>query len=66
MYLYFIPLIINIICYTFLIYKDKCYGHVLGWALCVMPMINLAWAVIMVAGCLEYFWNQRDDQREIA
>ena len=63
---YIVPFLISSICYIFLIYKDWCRGHLFGWILCICPMINLAWAVIMVTGCLEYFWNQQNNHRRIA
>ena len=49
---YILPFIVSVISYLYLIYKDRCYGHLLGWVLCMLPMINLAWSIILTANAL--------------
>ena len=43
---YLLPALLSSIIYGYLIFKDRCYGHLLGWFLCLIPMINIIWVVI--------------------
>ena len=49
---YILPFIIGCSSYLYLINKERCCGHLLGWVLCMLPMINLAWAIILTADAL--------------
>jgi len=51
---YLLPALLSSLIYCYLIFKNRCYGHLLGWFLCLMPMVNVAWVVIMVYAFLEY------------
>ena len=50
---YLLPALLSSLIYGYLIFKDRCYGHLLGWFLCLMPMVNVAWVVIMAYAFLE-------------
>ena len=43
---YLLPALLSLLIYGYLIFEDRCYGHLLGWFLCLMPMINIIWLVI--------------------
>ena len=45
---YIVPFIVGCSSYLYLIYEKRCYNLLLGWILCMLPMVNLAWGIILV------------------
>lgn len=55
---YLIPCILGMFFYTYLIYKNRCCGNFFGWVLCVMPMINLIWAIILIGDTIYILYSR--------
>ena len=51
---YLLPALLSSLIYGYLIFEDRSYRHLLGWFLCLMPIVNVAWVVTMVYVFLEY------------
>jgi len=54
LYGYIIPLIVCVLCYIFITYTGYCRATVLSFLACILPLINIFWAITLVALVIEY------------
>ena len=55
---YLVSCLVACLSYLWLIHKDICWPHFVGWLLCLFPVVNVVWTLLMAFEASRDLWRR--------